>query len=198
MAEGARAEGPARLKGPLYVGAGTLIAGGTVATSSIGPMCRVRGEISKSVLIGFTNKAHDGYLGHAFVGSWVNLGALTTNSDLKNNYGTVKVWTPEGDVDTGHIKVGCFLGDHVKTGIGTMLNTGTVVGAGSNLFGGTMPPVSVPPFSWGSGSRLTRYRLKDFLGTARRVMARRGIEMTVGVERILEEAWQATASHSGE
>ena len=198
LAEGTRAEGPARLTGPLYVGPGTLVGGGSVATSSIGPMCRVRGEISKSILIGFTNKAHDGYLGHALVGRWVNLGALTTNSDLKNNYGTVKVWTPDGDVDTGHIKIGCFLGDHVKTGIGTTLNTGTVVGAGSNLFGGTMPPVAVPPFSWGSGSQLTRYRLKDFLGTAQRVMARRGIEMTPGVEWILEEAWRATANRPGE
>src|SRR5690606_22524167 len=89
--EGARVEGPARLTGPLYVGAGSTVFGGHVATSSIGPVCKVRGEIADSVLVGFTNKAHDGYLGHALVGRWVNLGAFTTNSDLKNNYGAVTV-----------------------------------------------------------------------------------------------------------
>jgi len=191
-------EGPARLVGPLYVGAGTVIAGGSVGTSSIGPVCRVRGEVAGSVLLGFTNKAHEGYLGHALVGQWVNLGAMTTNSDLKNNYGTVTVWTPDGDIDTGQIKVGCLLGDHVKTGIGTLLNTGTVVGAGTNLFGGVMPPVAVPPFSWGDGHNLVRYRLADFLRAASRAMARRGVELTPGVRRVLEDAWKATATSTGE
>jgi UDP-N-acetylglucosamine diphosphorylase/glucosamine-1-phosphate N-acetyltransferase len=188
-----RIEGPARLSGPLFVGSGTLVAGGAISTSSIGLNCRVRGEISDSVLVAYVNKAHEGYLGHALVGRWVNLGALTTNSDLKNNYGTVTVWTPDGDVDTEQIKIGCYLGDHVKTGIGTLLNTGTVVGAGSNIFGGAMPPVAVPPFSWGSGSDLTEYRLDKFLETAERVMARRDVTLTAGMRQVLEAAWSGTA-----
>jgi len=195
---GVRVEGPARLVGPLYVGRDTKVLGGSVGTSSIGPVCIVRGEVADSVLLGFVNKAHDGYVGHAMLGRWVNLGAFTTNSDLKNNYRPVRVWTPDGDVDTGLLKVGCFLGDHVKTGIGTVLNTGSVVGAGSNVFGGVMPPSVVPPFSWGSGSDLGIHRCDQFLATAERVMGRRRQELTPGVRRILEEAWDATAGRRGE
>jgi UDP-N-acetylglucosamine diphosphorylase/glucosamine-1-phosphate N-acetyltransferase len=193
LAEGVHVEGPARLTGPLYVGPRTRILGGSIAVSSIGPVCVVRGEVSDSVMLGFVNKAHDGYIGHALLGRWVNLGAFTTNSDLKNNYGSVRVWTPDGDVDTGLLKVGCFLGDHVKTGIGTMITTGTVIGAGSNVFGNVTPPRSVPPFSWGEGESLGQYRLDKFLATAERAMARRGQSLTPGVRRVLETAWQQTA-----
>jgi UDP-N-acetylglucosamine diphosphorylase/glucosamine-1-phosphate N-acetyltransferase len=193
LSERARVEGPARLTGPLFVGAGTRILGGHVGSSSIGPVCIVRGEVADSVFLGFVNKAHDGYMGHALLGRWVNLGAFTTNSDLKNNYRPVHVWTPDGDVDTGQLKVGCFLGDHVKTGIGTVLNTGTVIGAGSNVFGGLMPPTVVPPFSWGSGPDLRDHNLDKFLATAERAMARRDQALTAGGRRILEEAWAATA-----
>jgi UDP-N-acetylglucosamine diphosphorylase/glucosamine-1-phosphate N-acetyltransferase len=191
--DGARVEGPARLIGPLFVGRGSRILGGHVGTSSIGPVCLVRGEVADSVLLGYVNKAHDGYIGHALVGRWVNLGAFTTNSDLKNNYRPVRVWTPDGERDTGLIKVGCFLGDHVKTGIGTVLNTGTVIGAGSNVYGGIMPPSVVPPFSWGSGPDLRDHNLDKFLATAVRAMERREQELTPGQRRILELAWNATA-----
>jgi hypothetical protein len=149
--------------------------------------------VADSVLLGFVNKAHDGYIGHALLGRWVNLGAFTTNSDLKNNYRPVRVWTPDGDLDTGLLKVGCFLGDHVKTGIGTVLNTGTVIGAGSNVFGGLMPPSAVPPFSWGSGPDLRDHALDKFLVTAAHAMGRRGQELTTGVRLVLEQAWAATA-----
>jgi UDP-N-acetylglucosamine diphosphorylase/glucosamine-1-phosphate N-acetyltransferase len=193
LAEGARVEGPARLTGPLFVGPGSTILGGSVGTSSIGPVCLVRGEVAHSVFLGFGNKAHDGHIGHALLGRWVNLGAFTTNSDLKNNYRPVRVWTPEGEVDTGLLKVGCFLGDHVKTGIGTVLNTGSVLGAGSNVFGGLMPPTVVPPFSWGMGPDLRDHRLGKFLETARAAMARRNQTLTPGVTRILRDAWAATA-----
>ena len=193
LAEGARVEGPARLAGPLYVGPGSTLLGGAVGTSSIGPTCIVRGEVAESVLLGFVNKAHDGHLGHAYLGRWVNLGAFTTNSDLKNNYRTVRVWTLDGEKDTGMLKVGCFIGDHVKTGIGTILNTGTVVGAGSNVFGGLMPPTVVPPFSWGAGSDLRDHRLEKFLETTQKVMARRGRGLTPGMDRILRTAWRETA-----
>jgi UDP-N-acetylglucosamine diphosphorylase/glucosamine-1-phosphate N-acetyltransferase len=191
--DGVAVEGPARLVGPLFVGRGSRILGGSVGTSSIGRTCIVRGEVADSVFLGFVNKAHDGYIGHAMLGRWVNLGAFTTNSDLKNNYRPVHVWTPGGDVDTGLLKVGCFLGDHVKTGIGTILNTGSVVGAGSNVFGGVMPPAVVPPFSWGSGADLRDHRLDKFMETAERAMSRRDQELTPGARRILQEAWDATA-----
>jgi UDP-N-acetylglucosamine diphosphorylase/glucosamine-1-phosphate N-acetyltransferase len=187
-----RVEGPARLTGPLYVGPDSTVLGGVVGESSIGPVCLVRGELTHSILLGFVNKAHDGHIGHALVGRWVNLGAFTTNSDLKNNYKTVRVWTPDGDVDTGEMKVGCFLGDHTKTGIGTILNTGTIIGAGSSVFGGVMPPTVVPPFSWGSGSELGEYRLDPFLETAALVMARRKQQMTPGVASVLRAAWRST------
>ncbi|MEX2472459.1 MAG: putative sugar nucleotidyl transferase [Gemmatimonadota bacterium] len=190
---GARVEGPARLVGPLHIGPSSIVFGGHVGSSSIGPVCKLRGEIADCVVLGYVNKAHDGYLGHALVGRWVNLGAFTTNSDLKNNYGSVSVWTPDGPTNTGLMKVGCFLGDHVKTGIGTVLNTGTVIGAGSNVFGGRMPPSHVPPFSWGEGADLTEYRLDKFLEGAERAMARRDVPLTEGMRGVLDRAWHASA-----
>lgn len=193
LEEGARVEGPARLTGPLWIGPTTTVLGGSVGVSSLGPRCLVRGEVTDSLFLGFVNKAHDGHVGHALLGRWVNLGAFTTNSDLKNNYKSVRVWTPDGAVDTGQIKVGAFLGDHVKTGIGTLLNTGATIGAGSNVFGGAMPPSVVPPFSWGAGSELGEHRLEDFLDTAGRVMARRNQSLTPGVEELLRTAWHLTA-----
>jgi UDP-N-acetylglucosamine diphosphorylase/glucosamine-1-phosphate N-acetyltransferase len=181
-----------RIEGPAYFGPGTTILGGALSEVSVGPVCKVRGEVESTVVLGYSNKAHDGFLGHAYVGRWVNLGASTVNSDLKNNYGPVRVGGPEGSTDTGLLKVGCFLGDHVKTGIGTLLNTGTVVGAGSNLFGGRMPPTYVPPFSWGSGSDLTEFRLDRFFEVAARAMGRRGMELTSEMKDLLGRAWEAT------
>jgi UDP-N-acetylglucosamine diphosphorylase/glucosamine-1-phosphate N-acetyltransferase len=189
LEEDVKVYGPARLTGPLYVGPGSVILGGSVGTSSIGPRCKVRGEVADSVLCGFTNKAHDGYLGHALLGRWVNLGAQTTNSDLKNTYGEVRVRRSTGSVPTGRMKVGCFLGDHVRTGIGTLLTTGAVVGAGSNVFGGTVTPAYVPPFSWGSGSDLTDHRLDRFLETARTVLARRHEVLTEAMAGLFASAW---------
>jgi UDP-N-acetylglucosamine diphosphorylase / glucose-1-phosphate thymidylyltransferase / UDP-N-acetylgalactosamine diphosphorylase / glucosamine-1-phosphate N-acetyltransferase / galactosamine-1-phosphate N-acetyltransferase len=177
------------LVGPAWVGSGSTLLGGRFEAVSIGPHCKVHGEMETSVVLGYSNKAHDGFLGHAYLGMWVNLGALTTNSDLKNNYGPVRIWTPDGDVDTGETKVGCFLGDHVKTAIGTMLNTGTVVGAGANVFGG-MPPKYLPPFSWGDAQ--TTYDVAPFLDTARTVMQRRDVELTDRQRRLLEGAWAAS------
>ena len=179
-----------RIAGPVYVGRGSIVLGGTVEQSSIGPVCRVRGEFAESICLGWVNKAHDGHIGHAYLGAWVNLGAETTNSDLKNNYSTVRLWTPDGDEDTGEVKVGCFLGDHVKTGIGLLLNTGTVVGAGSNLFGAAMPPKYVPPFSWGTGEDLVAYRADKFLQVAERAMERRKVELSDSARAQLERAWQ--------
>ncbi len=186
--EGVRVEGPGRLVGPLHLAAGTVVFGGSVARSSVGPVCKVRGEVDGCVFLGFANKAHDGYLGHALVGRWVNLGALTTNSDLKNSYSPVRVELPHGNEDTGLVKVGVFLGDHVKTGIGTLLTTGAVVGAASNLFGGGTPPRAVAPFSWLGPDGAERYRFDKFVDVARTAMARRRQELTGGVRAVLERA----------
>jgi hypothetical protein len=188
--EGATVRAFTRIAGPAYVGRGSTVLGGSLESCSIGPVCRIRGEFAESVCLGWVNKAHDGHIGHAYLGAWVNLGAETTNSDLKNNYGTVRLWTPGGEVDTGEMKIGCFLGDHVKTGIGLLLNTGTVVGAGSNLYGAAMPPRYVPPFSWGTGDDLTAYRVDKFLEVAERAMARRKVPLGDGARAQLRAAWE--------
>ena len=188
--DGSRVRALSRVEGPVYLGRGSTILGGTVVQASIGPVCKIRGEFAESVALGWVNKAHDGHIGHAYLGAWVNLGAGTTNSDLKNNYSSVRLWTPDGDADTGELFVGCFLGDHVKTGIGLLLNTGTVVGAGSNLYSAAMPPKYVPPFSWGTGEDLAAYRVDRFLQVAERAMARRKVVLGNGMRRQLEVAWQ--------
>jgi UDP-N-acetylglucosamine diphosphorylase/glucosamine-1-phosphate N-acetyltransferase len=179
-----------RLSGPAYVGPDSVLLGGPYSHISVGPVCKVHGELEASIVLGYSNKAHDGFLGHAYLGRWVNLGAMTTNSDLKNNYGSVRLWTPGGSVDTGEMKIGCLLGDHVKTGIGALLNTGTVVGAGANLYGAELPPKYVAPFSWGSGAQLSSYDVEKFLATAELAMGRRQVQLTDAMKRLLRAAWQ--------
>ncbi len=194
LAEEVRVLGPARLQGPLYVGAHSVLLGGTIAASSVGPGCKIRGEVEACVITGHCNKAHDGFLGHALLGRWVNLGALTTNSDLKNNYSSVRVSQGDREIETGLLKVGCFIGDHVKTGIGTLLTTGSMIGAGSNVFGGGITPKYVPPFSWGGGGGLGTHELDAFLRTAATAMARRGNELGEGMQDLLSRAWEDTRS----
>lgn len=193
LGEGVRVFGPARLEGPLYVGPGSTILGGKVSASYAGPACRIRGDIEKSVLLGYDNKAHDGFLGRSYLGRWVNLGAMTTNSDLRNDYRDVRVQTSDGAVPSGLTKLGCFVGDHVKTGIGTLLNTGAVIGAGCNLFGGAAPTSQLPPFRWGATRDAPLFRLDRFLDTAARVMNRRGVPLTPGMQAVLERAWLSVA-----
>lgn len=193
LAAGARVRAPCRISGPAYVGPESVVLGGALENVSIGPVCRVRGEVESTVFQGFANKAHDGFLGHSVVGRWVNLGAMTTNSDLKNTYGSVRSRVGGRTIDTGLTKAGCLLGDHVRTGIGTLLNTGTVVGAGSSLFGGGMPPRDVPPFSWGGQRGLAEYDIDRFLETAARVMARRGVDLTKRMRRLYRLAHAGTA-----
>jgi len=193
LAAGARVQAPCRVVGPAFVGPGSVVLGGVLENVGIGAACKVRGEVESTVFAGFANKAHDGFLGHAVVGRWVNLGAMTTNSDLKNTYGSVRARVAGRTTRTGLTKAGCLLGDHVRTGIGTLLNTGTVVGAGSSLFGGGMPPRDVPPFSWGGRRELAEYDIDRFLETAARVMARRGVDLTAGMRRLYRRAFRDTA-----
>lgn len=167
----------ARLEGPLYIGPHTIVWGGSIRHSVIGPHCRVRGEVTDSILLGYANKAHDGFLGHSVLGYWVNLGALTTTSNLKNTYGEVALEVAGSRIPTGRQFVGTLFGDHVKTAIGTMLGTGTVVSVGANLFGSEAVPKFVPPFAWGNAQR-ERVDEASFLKVAGRAMPRRGVELT--------------------
>ena len=164
------------LEGPLYVGPGSLIKAGTClyGESSFGIGCRLGGEIAESTFGDFANKQHAGFIGHAVLGSWVNLGALTTCSDLKNNYGNIRVDLGDGPVDTGRRFVGLMMGDHAKTAIGTLFNTGTTVGFASNVFDGGMPPKLVGNFRWGGSAEGPAYAVDKALETAAVVMARRG------------------------
>lgn len=197
LADGVEVRSGARVAGPSSIGRHSRLLGGSFEAISTGPYTYVHGELAHSVVLGYSNKAHDGYIGHAYIGKWVNLGALTTNSDLKNNYHPVRVSTPSGVQNTNALKVGCFLGDHVKTGIGLMLNSGAVIGAGSNIYGSLMPPKYLLPFSWGEGDALQRYRLSDFLDTASVAMARRGVELDEGGRRYLESCWREGRRGSG-
>jgi UDP-N-acetylglucosamine diphosphorylase/glucosamine-1-phosphate N-acetyltransferase len=165
-----------RLQGPLYIGAGSVILGGAIRHSAIGPQCRVHGEVSSSVFLGYANKSHDGFLGHSVLGHWVNLGAGTITSNLKNTYGPVRLDLPDARIDTGRVNLGTLFGDHAKTAIGTLLPTACVVGAAANLFGAPAAPKYVPPFAWGdAGAHLD---VEGFVRIAGRVMPRRGIELT--------------------
>lgn len=177
-----------RLVGPCYIGRDTEVLGDRIATCSIGDVCKVRGELSNTVILGHTNKGHEGFVGHSYMGRWVNLGAGTITSNLKNTYGPVALWTPRGMRDTGMQFLGTFFGDHAKTGIGTRLTTGTVLGAGANVFGSEMPPKAVPPFAWGGQPPHEIFALDKFLEVAERMMARRHVDMSAGARQQLEIA----------
>jgi len=186
--QGVRVLGPARLVGPLHLAWDSWILGGHVGSSSIGPVSKVRGEVSDSVLLGWSNKSHDGHLGHALLGRWVNLGAGTSNSDLRNDYGTVRVSVGGERVDTGITKLGAMIGDHVKTGIGTLLTTGAVIGAGSQIASGGFAPGNVPPMSWITPEGTSAYRFDRFSAVMRAAMARRYVvpaESTIEIFRRL-------------
>lgn len=186
-----------RLVGPVAVDADTRLLGGAISCLSAGPRCTLRGELEETTVFGYANKAHDGFIGHAVLGRWVNLGALTTNSDLKNTYGDVSLGGPEAPVETGLMKLGCLLGDHVRTGIGTLFNTGTVVGAGATLFGGGMPPKWVAPFAWGGEGDAASYRLDDFLETAATVLGRRDVEADDRTRDWWSACWRRAAATYG-
>lgn len=176
------------LVGPISVGRGTQLMGARIAASSIGDHCKIRGEFNNSIVLGHSNKGHSGFVGHSYLGRWVNLGALTTTSNLKNTYGPVHMWTPTGVRDTGQQFLGTLFGDHAKTGIGLMLSTGTVIGAGANIFGSDTPPTVVPPFAWGDSVPYETFEITKFLTVAERVMARRDVKLGDKARKHLAEA----------
>jgi UDP-N-acetylglucosamine diphosphorylase/glucosamine-1-phosphate N-acetyltransferase len=193
IGSGVRVRAHTLVEGPCAVGTGTELLGGRIARSTIGPQCRIAGELEECIVQGYANKRHHGFVGHSVIGEWVNLGALTTTSDLKNNYGNVRVWTPQGERDSGTNKLGSLIGAHVKTGIGTLLPTGASVGTGANLFGGGMfAPKRVPSFSWWDGERMTEHEFDKFLATARHAMSRRGETLTEAGAAALRRCFDTT------
>jgi UDP-N-acetylglucosamine diphosphorylase/glucosamine-1-phosphate N-acetyltransferase len=201
VAEGATIAPQTVVSGPCVIGERTQLLGGFVSGTTFGPECRIAGEVEASIWQGYANKRHHGFVGHSVIGEWVNLGALTTTSDLKNNYGPVRVWIDGREIDSGDPKVGAILGAHVKTGIGTLLPTGVVIGVGANLFGGgRFAPKAVPAFGWWDGERMDEHRLDAFLATARIALSRRGRTMGSAEDSLLIGLFEATAgerrSHS--
>lgn len=168
------------LAGPLYLGCASRVKAGAAlyGETSVGAGCRVAGEIAESQLLPLMNKQHAGFLGHSVVGSWVNLGADTTNSDLKNNYGEIKVNYGLGPVETGSRFVGLMMGEHAKSAIGTTFNTGTTVGFASNVFAAGFPRTCLGNFTWGDGRGRRLYDVDRAVEVARIVMSRRGCEFT--------------------
>ena len=189
--EGAEVRSGTRLEGPCFIGPRSRIVGGFIRQSVIGPWCVVRGEVSTSVFLGFANKAHDGFVGHSVLGHWVNLGAGTTTSNLKNTYGEVRLDLPAGRVDTGRQYLGALFGDHAKAAIGTMFPTGSIVGAGANVFGTGRPPKYIPAMSWGEDGR-TQVTKEGFVAIAERVLPRRQVEVTAERRAALERLWDRT------
>jgi UDP-N-acetylglucosamine diphosphorylase / glucose-1-phosphate thymidylyltransferase / UDP-N-acetylgalactosamine diphosphorylase / glucosamine-1-phosphate N-acetyltransferase / galactosamine-1-phosphate N-acetyltransferase len=164
--------------GPAYIGCSTLVKSlaKIYENVSVGDVCKVGGEIEGSIIMSYTNKQHDGFLGHAYLGNWINIGADTNCSDLKNNYGFVKTHVNGQDINTNTQFLGLIMGDHSKTGINTMFNTGTTVGFSCNIYGSGFPDKYLPSFSWGGSDELQTYDVNKCLETAKVVMSRRKIE----------------------
>lgn len=188
--EGAIIRGPFALGEKSVVNLGAKIVGDT----TVGPCSKVGGEISNSVIFGYSNKAHDGFLGNSVVGEWCNVGADTNTSNLKNNYQKVKLWSyaAEDLADTGLQFCGLIMGDHAKCGINTMFNTGTVAGVGANVFGEGFPPNFIPSFSWGGASGFSTFRWEKFLEMTIVVMQRRLLELSDIDREILETVFNLT------
>ncbi|MEO5930201.1 MAG: putative sugar nucleotidyl transferase [Candidatus Kapaibacterium sp.] len=180
------------IEGPCSIGDGSRIKIGAkiYEGTSIGPYCKVGGEVENSIILGYSNKQHDGFLGHSYLGCWVNLGADTNTSDLKNNYGTIRVVLDGRQIDTGRMFLGSLIGDQSKTGINTMLNTGTVIGVAANIFGGGFAEKSIPSFAWGGFGEAERFRLDDAIELSRRVAARRGIMFGPANETLLRYLYE--------
>ncbi len=184
------------VRGPFAIGeSSTLKMGAKVYTgTSIGPHCKVGGEISNSIIQGFSNKGHDGFLGNSVIGEWCNIGADTNTSNLKNNYAPVKLWSYAVNrfQDTGLQFCGLIMGDHSKCGINTMFNTGTVVGVSANIYGAGFPRNFIPSFSWGGSQGFKTYKLSKVIEVAKVVMQRRHHDLTEEDQQILEHIFEGS------
>ncbi len=189
--EGAILRGPLALGEESHINTGAKLRG----DNTVGPYCKVGGEVANSIIMGYSNKGHEGYLGNSVIGEWCNLGADTNTSNLKNNYAPVKVWSHAAHrfVNTGQTFCGLMMGDHSKCGINTMFNTGTVVGVGANIFGAGFPRQFIPSFSWGGPAGFETFRLPKVAEVAERVMGRRGLPYDAVEADIMEAVFDATA-----
>ncbi|HTH57192.1 MAG TPA: GlmU family protein [Cyclobacteriaceae bacterium] len=184
------------LRGPFSLGEGAIVnMGGKMrADTTIGPFCKIGGEVSNAILFAHSNKSHDGFLGNSIIGEWCNLGADTNTSNLKNNYDSVRLWSyaRKSFVNTGLPFCGLIMGDHSKSGINTMFNTGTVVGVSSNIFGAGYPRNFIPSFQWGGAAGFVTYQYEKAMETAHRVMARRNIKLDETEREILKCVFDET------
>jgi UDP-N-acetylglucosamine diphosphorylase/glucosamine-1-phosphate N-acetyltransferase len=184
------------IRGPFALGDHSTIKLSTkiYGATTVGPHCKVGGEVSNSVIFGYSNKGHDGFLGNSVVGEWCNFGADSNNSNLKNNYGNVKLFNYREDkmLDTGLQFCGLMMADHSKCGINTMFNTGTIVGVGANIYGGGFPPTHVKSFSWGGSEGFVTHQLDKLFETEDKVYARRGIRFDETEKELLLAVFQAT------
>ncbi|MFM7233385.1 MAG: GlmU family protein [Flavobacteriales bacterium] len=185
------------MRGGFYLGKHATLKLGTkiYGATTIGPECKVGGEVSNSVFWGYSNKAHDGFVGNSIIGQWCNLGADTNTSNLKNNYSTVNIWSyTTGDfADTGLTFCGLIMGDHSKCGINTMFNTGTVVGVNANIFGGGFPDKHIPSFSWGGPDGWENYQPQKAFETIAKVMQRRSIQLDDATRKLLLQVFEDTS-----
>lgn len=185
------------IRGPLFLGANSIIKMGSrvYGPTTIGAQCRIGGEVSNATFLGFSNKGHEGFLGNSVIGHWCNLGADTNTSNLKSNYSSVRLWSEKEQmyVDSGLQFCGLIMGDHSKSGINTMFNTGTIVGPGCNIFGSGFQPKHIPSFSWGGGQDWQLHDFDKFIQTAHAVMERRGIVLTVADIECWREQHQIAA-----
>ncbi len=204
-------------KGPIYIGENAIVMEGCLirgpfslghdsvlkmgakiySGTTIGPMSKVGGEVNNVVIFGYSSKAHDGYLGNAVIGEWCNLGADTNNSNLKNNYTEVKLWSYETTrfAKTGLQFCGLMMGDHSKCGINTMFNTGTVIGVSANIFGGNYPRNFIPSFAWGGAAGFTTFKMNKVNEVVKAVMNRKHLEYTPQEEKILEHIFELSATY---
>ena len=191
--EGSMVRGPFALCEGSTLKMGTKIYGPT----TVGPHSKVGGEVNNSVFFGYSNKGHDGFLGNSVIGEWCNLGADTNNSNLKNNYAEVRIWSYETEnfAKTGLEFCGLMMGDHSKCGINTMFNTGTVVGVSANIFGSGFPRNFIPSFSWGGAKGFTTYLTSKAFEVAQVVMKRRGLELSTQDSAILEHVFELSAAY---
>lgn len=187
--DGAEVMATSFIQGPAVIGPGSAIKAGTrlYKETSIGPVCKVGGEVSNIIMQGYSNKAHDGYLGNSVIGEWCNLGADTTSSNLKNNYSLIRLrdWQSGQNFDTGLQFCGTIMGDHTKTSINTMLNTGSQFGVSCNIIAGKFPPTFLRSFSWVGVDQVYVYQIDKALETARRIMSRRNVELTADYEHMM-------------
>ncbi len=203
--------------GPIYIGEGAEVMEGSIirgpfalcdhastklgtkiyGPTTIGPQCKIGGEVNNTVFHSNSNKAHDGFIGNAVIGEWCNIGADSNNSNLKNTYAEVKLWNyaTNNFARTGSIFCGLIMGDHAKCGINTMFNTGTVVGVGANVFGSGFPRQFIPDFAWGGASGFSTFKFKEFMETAKAVMSRRSQELSLEQIELLQKIYNETAGY---